>query len=172
MSSRLEARSDEGTRITNTKMKSFVEYSPDTDFPIENLPYGVFSAPNNAQNRIGVAIGDLILDLYEVSHLFKGPLLKDKQNVFKEETLNSFMGLTRAHWLEARTAIQGLLDVSNSTLQRDDELRQRAFVKQSEAKMHVPAKIGDYTDFYSSIHHATNVGIMFRGKDNALLENW
>ncbi|CAH0589227.1 unnamed protein product [Chrysodeixis includens] len=153
-------------------MKSFIEYSPDTDFPIENLPYGVFTSPKNVEKHIGVAIGEWILDLHVISHLFDGPLLKSKQNVFKEEKLNPFMGLTRPHWLEARSTLQKLLDASNPTLQNDSDLRQRAFVKQSEAQMHVPADIGDYTDFYSSIHHATNVGIMFRGKDNALLDNW
>ncbi|KAJ8712132.1 hypothetical protein PYW07_004974 [Mythimna separata] len=152
-------------------MKSFIEYSPSSDFPIENLPYGVFTSPSNSERHIGVAIGDLILDLNVISNLFDGPLLKSKQNVFKEKTLNAFMALTRPHWLEARTTLQKLLDASNPTLQTED-LKQRAFVKQSEAQMHVPADIGDYTDFYSSLHHATNVGIMFRGKDNALFDNW
>lgn len=152
-------------------MKSFIEYSPSSDFPIENLPYGVFTSPRNTEKHIGVAIGELILDLNVISNLFDGPLLKSKQHVFKEQTLNAFMALTRPHWLEARATLQKLLDASNPTLQNDD-LKQRAFVKQSEAQMHVPADIGDYTDFYSSLHHATNVGIMFRGKDNALFDNW
>ncbi|XP_059057650.1 fumarylacetoacetase [Achroia grisella] len=153
-------------------MKSYIEYGPNSDFPIENLPYGVFTSPKNDVKHIGVAIGDWILDLNVVSHLFNGPLLKDKQHVFKEEKLNGFMGLTKLHWIEARGTLQNLLDVSNTTLQNDNELRSRAFIKQSEAKMHVPAEIGDYTDFYSSIHHATNVGIMFRSKENALMPNW
>ncbi|XP_038222466.1 fumarylacetoacetase [Zerene cesonia] len=153
-------------------MKSFIEYSSDTDFPIENLPYGVFTSPKNEQKHIGVAIGDWILDLNVISHLFTGNLLRDKQHVFKEEKLNSFMGLTKPHWTEARNTLQNLLDISNPTLQNDTQLRERAFIKQSEAKMYVPAEIGDYTDFYSSIHHATNVGIMFRSKENALMPNW
>ncbi|KAL0821520.1 hypothetical protein ABMA28_004980 [Loxostege sticticalis] len=153
-------------------MKSYIEYPSNSDFPIENLPYGVFTSPKNADKHIGVAIGNLILDLNVVAHLFNGPLLKDKQNVFKEDKLNAFMGLTRPHWVEARNTLQSLLDVSNTTLQNDNELRQRAFVKQSEAQMYLPAEVGDYTDFYSSIHHATNVGIMFRSKENALMPNW
>ncbi|GBP10445.1 Fumarylacetoacetase [Eumeta japonica] len=124
-----------------------------------------------AIKHIGVAIGDLILDLNVISHLFTGPLLKDKQQVFKETTLNSFMGLTKPHWSEARATIQNLLDINNNILQ-DNELREKAFLKQSEAIMHLPGDIGDYTDFYSSIHHATNVGIMFRSKENALMPNW
>ncbi|CAH0400757.1 unnamed protein product [Chilo suppressalis] len=153
-------------------MKSYIPYNADTDFPIQNLPYGVFTSPKNTDKHIGVAIGEWILDLNVVSHLFNGPLLKDKQNVFKEEKLNSFMGLTKPHWIEARNTIQSLLDESNTTLQSDSALREKAFVKQSDAQMHVPAEIGDYTDFYSSIHHATNVGIMFRSKENALMPNW
>lgn len=153
-------------------MKSFIEYSASTDFPIENLPYGVFTSPKNTQKHIGVAIGEWILDLNTISHLFTGPLLKDKQHVFKEGKLNAFMSLTKPHWIEARNTIQKLLDVNNTKLKNDNDLRQKAFVKQSEATMHVPAEVGDYTDFYSSIHHATNVGIMFRSKEDALMPNW
>lgn len=153
-------------------MKSFIEYSANTDFPIENLPYGVFTSSKNTQKHIGVAIGEWILDLNTISHLFTGPLLKDKQHVFKEGKLNSFMSLTKPHWIEARNTIQKLLDVNNTKLKNDNDLRQKAFVKQSEATMHVPAEVGDYTDFYSSIHHATNVGIMFRSKEDALMPNW
>ncbi|CAK1553857.1 unnamed protein product [Leptosia nina] len=153
-------------------MKSFIEYASNTDFPLENLPYGVFSSGSVDQKHIGVAIGEWILDLNVISHLFNGELLKHKQFVFKEQTLNAFMGLTKAHWSEARATIQNLLHASNETLQNDLQLRERAFVKQSEACMHLPADIGDYTDFYSSIHHATNVGIMFRSKENALMPNW
>lgn len=153
-------------------MKSFIEYASDTDFPIENLPYGVFTSTQNDKKHIGIAIGDYILDLYVISHLFDGPLLKGEQHVFKEETLNAFMSLSKAHWTEARNTLQNLLDVSTNVLQNDNNLKEKAFVKQNEAQLHVPVNIGDYTDFYSSIHHATNVGIMFRGKENALFENW
>ncbi|KPJ14594.1 Fumarylacetoacetase [Papilio machaon] len=109
-------------------MKSYIEYSPNSDFPIENLPYGVFTSPKNTDKHIGVAIGEWILDLNVISHLFNGPLLKDKQHVFKEEKLNSFIGLTKPHWLEARSTIQSLLDVSNSTLQNDTNLRERKHI--------------------------------------------
>ncbi|XP_076240373.1 fumarylacetoacetate hydrolase [Calliopsis andreniformis] len=152
-------------------MKSFVEYSSECEFPIENLPYGVFSTASNPQKRIGVAIGNEILDLSAISHLFDGPLLKNNQNVFHRNGLNDFMALSRPIWKEARTKLQDLLSANNQTLQKPD-IRSKAFVKQSEATMHLPAKIGDYTDFYSSIHHATNVGTMFRGKENALPPNW
>ncbi|KAG5891101.1 hypothetical protein JTB14_036992 [Gonioctena quinquepunctata] len=153
-------------------MKCFLKYSKYCDFPIENLPYGVFSTDVNPVPRIGVAIADSILDLSEVSYLFNGPELQDHQHVFKEKTLNSFMALTPKAWKEARETIQSLLSEGNPTLQSNPDLRKRAFTSQSDAIMHLPAKIGDYTDFYSSIHHATNAGIMFRSKENALTPNW
>ncbi|KAJ8963307.1 hypothetical protein NQ318_018776 [Aromia moschata] len=153
-------------------MGCFLKYSKYCDFPIENLPYGVFSTSSNPTHRIGVAIADSILDLSEISHLFAGPLLKNYQHAFKEPTLNSFMALSPSAWREARETIQNLLSVDNPTLQNDKELLSRAVCLQADATMHLPAKIGDYTDFYSSIHHATNVGVMFRSKENALMPNW
>ncbi|XP_011310225.1 fumarylacetoacetase [Fopius arisanus] len=152
-------------------MKSFINYSDDSEFPIENLPYGVFSIAGNEAKHIGVAIGEQILDLFVISHLFTGPLLGNKQDVLRQESLNDFMALGRPSWIEARGTIQNLLGVNCRTLQ-EEPLRSKAFVEQKSAIMHMPAKIGDYTDFYSSIYHATNVGIMFRGKENALLPNW
>lgn len=154
------------------KMRSFVDVDPDSHFPIQNLPYGVFSTPGNATPRIGVAIGDLILDLSILAQLFTGPQLKNQQHVFKESTLNSFMGLGPAAWSEARATLQRLLAHDEPTLRDDCQLRAKALVPQAGATMHLPANIGDYTDFYSSIDHATNVGTMFRGKENALMPNW
>ncbi|KJH40710.1 putative fumarylacetoacetase [Dictyocaulus viviparus] len=153
-------------------MKSFVPVPQDSDFPIQNCPYGVFSTKDNPRRRIGVAIGECILDLSEVAHFFDGPLLKSNQDVFKQETLNAFMALPRAAWIEARSTIQNLLSDDVNTLKGNPELRSRSLVNQKDATMHIPATIGDYTDFYSSIYHATNVGIMFRGKENALMPNW
>ncbi|CAG9835375.1 unnamed protein product [Diabrotica balteata] len=153
-------------------MKCFLKYPKYCDFPIENLPYGVFTTPQKPTPRIGVAIADLILDLHEIAHLFTGPELRNHQIVFMEHTLNSLMALSPQAWKEARETIQSLLSEDNTILQNDVDLRKRAFVSQSEATMHLPARIGDYTDFYSSIHHATNVGIMFRSRENALMPNW
>jgi fumarylacetoacetase len=151
---------------------SFIPVLPESDFPIKNLPYGVFSTKNNPVKRIGVAIGDYILDLSLVKHFFSGPNLANKQEVFTRQTLNDFMGLSSEAWREAREVLQKILSAENPELRDNEELKKKAFVLQSEATMHLPAEIGDYTDFYSSIHHATNVGIMFRGKDNALMPNW
>jgi len=151
---------------------SFVDVPKDSDFSYENLPYGVFSTKSNPKKRIGVAIGKEILDLSAVKHFFDGPELKSHQDVFDQETLNALMGLTRPAWLEARKVIRELLSKESPKLKDNAELRNKALVQQSEATLHLPADIGDYTDFYSSIQHATNVGILFRGKENALLPNW
>ncbi|VDK55170.1 unnamed protein product [Anisakis simplex] len=151
---------------------SFLDISPDSEFPIQNLPYGVFSTKGNPRKRIGVAIGDYILDLSEVKHLFNGAHFDCTPHVFEQQSLNAFMSLPREAWREARSNIQRLLGKQDKTLSGNNELKARAIVPRSEAVMHLPVQIGDYTDFYSSIHHATNVGIMFRGKENALMPNW
>jgi len=151
---------------------SWVPVPSSSNFPIENLPYGIFSTASEPQHRMGVAIGDHILDLSKISYLFDGPLLTDNQTVFQQPTLNGLMSLTRSCWVEARKRLTSLLSSSCSTIRDDAQLKDRCLVLQSEATMHLPAKIGDYTDFYSSLDHATNVGTMFRGKDNALMPNW
>ncbi|XP_054627700.1 fumarylacetoacetase [Dunckerocampus dactyliophorus] len=151
---------------------SFLNVDATCDFSIHNLPYGVFSTPDQAKRRIGVAIGDQILDLSVILSLFRGPVMSKHQHVFQQPTLNAFMALGYEAWKETRSTLQVLLSANESTLRDDCDLRSRAFVPQSEATMHLPADIGDYTDFYSSRDHATNVGIMFRGKENALMPNW
>ncbi|MBC8312383.1 MAG: fumarylacetoacetase [Candidatus Marinimicrobia bacterium] len=148
-------------------MKSFITYSADCHFPIQNLPYGIFSSSDNPNPRGGVAIGDLVLDL--------SPLEADglmTSNYFSQPNLNLFMGAGKEIWSSVRQQIQELLAESNTSLKDNSELRNLVFYKQSEVSMHLPAQIGDYTDFYSSRQHATNVGTMFRDPNNALLPNW
>jgi len=151
---------------------SFIDISADSDFSLQNLPYGIFSTADNPRHRIGVAIGDQILDLSAVKGLFNGPVLSANQDVFDKDVLNDYMELGIGAWREARARLQELLSNTCDDLKENTELRAKAFVAQKDATMYLPANIGDYTDFYSSIHHATNVGIMFRGKDNALMPNW
>ncbi|XP_005106597.1 fumarylacetoacetase [Aplysia californica] len=151
---------------------SFITVAPDSDFPIQNLPYGIFSTPDNSERRPGVAIGEYILDLSVVKHLFDGPALRGRQDVFEQSTLNAFMGLGRAAWSEARETLQRILSDSEPVLRDNADLRSRALVSQKTATMHIPASIGDYTDFYSSKNHAYNVGCMFRDPATALNPNW
>ncbi|EQC29624.1 fumarylacetoacetase [Saprolegnia diclina VS20] len=154
-----------------THEESFLPIAPTSDFPIQNLPYGIFStrdAPE--QKRAGVAIGDFVLDLAVIAAA--GHFKAFNGSVFAEPTLNTFMGLGKASWDAARATIKHLLLKDTPTLRDDAALRARALVPMANVLMHLPARIGDYTDFYSSREHATNVGIMFRGKDNALQPNW
>ncbi|XP_028986146.1 fumarylacetoacetase isoform X3 [Betta splendens] len=151
---------------------SYIKVDKDSDFSFHNLPYGIFSTPDNPKHRIGVAIGDQILDLSEIKSFFQGPVMSRCQDVFNQPTLNAFMALGYEAWREARRTLQVLLSTKESTLRDDVSLQSRAFVHHSAATMHLPADIGDYTDFYSSKDHATNVGVMFRGKENALMPNW
>merc|ERR1712142_362066 len=105
---------------------SWVPVTADSHFPLQNLPYGVFSTASEPGPRIGVAIGSHVLDLSKISHLFTGPLLAHHQQVFRASTLNPLMGLTKKHWSEARATITSLLSASNPTLRDDQVLRSEA----------------------------------------------
>ncbi|XP_030373370.1 fumarylacetoacetase [Scaptodrosophila lebanonensis] len=146
---------------------SFVPVPSGSDFPLENLPYAVFSTKTNPTHRICVAIGEHVLDLKAVAHLYPRSL----QAALQAENLNALMGLSYEAWDIARTQTQKLL-TKGSELAHNVDLVSHAVLSQEDISLHLPAQIGDYTDFYSSIHHATNVGIMFRGADNALMPNW
>jgi fumarylacetoacetase len=163
------------TRLDAThdpKLKSWVSSANDplTDFPIQNLPFGVFSDARNPAARIGVAIGDRILDLsvLERMHLLEAA---PGNPVFERASLNAFIALGRDAWQRTREQISSLLAADNPAL-RDSALRDAALVAQADASMRLPVEIPGYTDFYSSKEHATNVGSMFRDPANALLPNW
>ncbi|MDR5751503.1 MULTISPECIES: fumarylacetoacetase [unclassified Caballeronia] len=151
-------------------LKSWIESAndPASDFPIQNLPFGVFSNAVNPAPRAGVAIGEWIVDL---AALERAGLLP-ASGVFDKPRLNDFIALGRDAWRDVRIALSALLANGNATLRDDAALRQRALVPQSDATLHLPVEIPGYTDFYSSKEHATNVGSMFRDPKNALLPNW
>jgi len=151
-------------------LRSFIEVSQDSHFPLENLPYGVFK-PRNGKPRIGVAIGDEVVDLSVLEEKGHFDFARDRQ-LFSQESLNEFLALGRPVWRKVRETIQRLLDRDTPTLRDDTDLRDRAFHRQAEVVMQLPLRIGDYTDFYSSYHHAHNVGTMLRGPENALMPNW
>lgn len=151
-------------------LKSFIDVAPDSHFPIQNLPFGIFSTAAEPSPRAGVAIGDYVLDL---AVLEQHALLKPAgTHVFNQPTLNAFIALGRAAWSANRLAVSLLLRHDNPTLRDDAALRARALVPMTDAVMHLPVAIPGYTDFYSSKEHATNVGTMFRDPKNALLPNW
>jgi fumarylacetoacetase len=153
-------------------LRTWVPVAPDSHFPIQNLPYGVFRRSGDLP-RIGVAIGDHVLDLavLESAGLLDTPALRGRA-VFGQSSLNDFMSLGHVAWHEARAAISRLLRHDEPALRDNADLRERALAPQAEVELLLPAEIGDYTDFYSSRDHATNVGIMMRGPDNALQPNW
>jgi fumarylacetoacetase len=154
-------------------LRSFVPMAPESHFPIQNLPYGVFRRRSGGKPAAGVAIGDSVLDLavLEERGRFNGPHLRGK-GVFGRPTLNAFMALGRPAWTEARATVSRLLRHDERTLRDDGALRAQALVPMADVEMLLPAESGDYTDFYSSREHATNVGTMLRGADNALQPNW
>src|SRR5215211_1846913 len=153
-------------------LRSFVEVAPESHFPLENLPFGVFR-PRSGSARVGVAIGDLVLDLsvLEEEGTFRVPEFRDEE-VFADDSLNAFLSLGKPAWKKTRQILQRLLAASTPDLRDNASLRERAFLPQAEITMQLPARIGDYTDFYSSYHHAHNVGTMLRGPENALMPNW
>ncbi|PDT73090.1 fumarylacetoacetase [Bradyrhizobium sp. C9] len=151
-------------------LRSFIDVAPTSDFPIQNLPYGVFSSKDGLAPRVGVAIGDYVLDLWELeqdSRLDVGPL-----GVFSQPSLNAFMALGPKVWSATRARISELLRSDHPELRDNRELRARALLPMADVQLHMPFAVSGYTDFYSSKEHATNVGVMFRGKDNALQPNW
>jgi fumarylacetoacetase len=146
--------------------QSFVNVSPDSPFPIQNLPYGVFSYATRSAH-IGVAIGEYVLDLSLLQQ--KGLLASD---YFQAGRLNPFIKAGAAEWRRVRQVLQELLDHANPRLRDDRALRDEALIPRDKVCMHLPVEIGDYTDFYSSKEHASNVGSMFRDPSNPLLPNW
>jgi fumarylacetoacetase len=152
------------------KLRSFIPVDAASDFPIQNLPYGVFSTAALPTPRVGVAIGEYVLDLWELEQDCR--LNVSGLGVFSASTLNPFMALGPKVWTNMRARISELLRHDNDELRDNQALRTRALVPMAQAKLQMPIAVSGFTDFYSSKEHATNVGVMFRGKDNALQPNW
>jgi fumarylacetoacetase len=151
-------------------LRSFIDVDPASDFPIQNLPYGVFSAKDGLAPRVGAAIGGYVLDLWELEQ--DGRLDVGALGVFAGPSLNPFMALGPKVWSRTRARISELLRHDNPELRDNDELRKLALVPMKDVKLYLPFTVAGYTDFYSSKEHATNVGTMFRDKTNPLLPNW
>jgi fumarylacetoacetase len=148
-------------------METWIDIPKNSDFSIHNIPFGIFST-KDSKKRVGTAIGDMILDLKLSSDLGVFDNLNFDFNVFENEHLNDFISLGKSITNNVRLIIQKELSDSSSVLKNQSNL----LIKQTDAEMHLPLKIGDYTDFYSSIEHATNIGSMFRDPSNPLLPNW
>jgi len=154
-------------------MRSWVESanSEETDFPVQNLPYGVVSIADRGP-ACAVAIGDRVLDLAvleEAGVIDAGA----GRPVFDQPALNDFMGLGKATWSAMRARLTDLLaDGGDPALRQNDKLQQTSMSPQAAVRPRLPVRIGDYTDFYASYQHAFNVGSILRGPDNALPPNW
>lgn len=159
--------------MAQASLTSFLDVSPNSSFPIQNLPYGVFVPPKASTPRVGVAIGDQVLDLamLQKEGHFDHPDVVEAAP-FSASTLNTFMGLGHDAWAAVRARLQELLRADTPELRDDASLREQALHDRSAVTMRMPVDVGDYTDFYSSEHHARNVGSMFRDPENALKPNW
>ena len=149
--------------------QSFIAVAPDSDFPLQNLPYGVFQ-PQGAAARVGVAIGEQVLDLAALEAA--GVLQAGSEPVFNQASLNAFIALGRPVWQQVRARLQQLLAADSAELRDNADLRAKAFYAQADVTMLLPIEVPGYTDFYSSKEHAYNVGCMFRDPKNALMQNW
>lgn len=152
-------------------LQTWVDIPDNSDFTIQNLPFGIFRQ-GNRNPRVGVAIGNHVLDL---SYLFKKGYLDDlfiNNNVFRSRYLNKFIRLGKPYWTTTRNRIIELLDVDNGELRDQSEDVKNALIPVKKIELLSPVKVNNYTDFYSSLEHASNVGKMFRPDGDPLLPNW
>jgi fumarylacetoacetase len=165
--------------MENTSADSWVGYTTDNHFPLQNIPFGAFASPKDGATHCCTRVGDWVIDLSwlenegilaEHGNLWK-ELHDNGKKIFSHEHLNKYMDLSKEHWHEARVAIQNVFKTENRETYETRVLENCAF-KHNEVIMTMPVFIRDYTDFYSSKNHAYNVGCMFRGPDNALQANW
>ncbi len=146
-------------------MKTWLEINDNSGFNIHHLPFGIFS--NSDENkRVGIAIGDFIIDLHQASIL---EVISCPIDALKSDSLNQFIQLGKKVTSKIRANLQTQLCDINSPLFK---AKKEVLVPLKQAKLHLPIQVGDYTDFYASRGHATNVGEIFRGKENALNPNW
>ena len=156
-------------KANNPALKSWVEVSADSDFPIQNLPFGVFTTKTNTRPRVCTRIGDFIVDLVVLDHLSMLDDCEISHSVFDNQYINDLMSLGKEKTRALRNCLSDILEEGNTEAEKNSW----HFLHHADkVEMLLPIRVGDYTDFYSSIEHATNVGTMFRDPDNALLPNW
>ncbi|MAP54074.1 fumarylacetoacetase [Altibacter sp.] len=153
------------------KRKTWLDTPTDTDFPIQNIPFGVFLTRDDIIT-IGTRIGDYAIDLGALHQLgyFKGIDLTD--DIFLQDSLNDFIADGRKTWRLVRNRISDIFLEGNNSLRDNEEHRNKVLFTMDEIEMQLPVDVGDYTDFYASKEHAFNVGSLFRDPENALLPNW
>lgn len=159
-------------------LKSWLTIDPRSHFSIHNIPFGIISTTENEESHVATAIGDFALDL----HLFAQEngfsalsIIQPHQRVFSESTLNSFAALGRPIHRVVREYLQSVFLEDGPfphVLQQNERLQQAALIPLKDCKTHLPMRITDYTDFYAGLNHAYNVGVLFRGPQNALQPNY
>jgi fumarylacetoacetase len=158
-------------KANNPQLKSWVEVPTGSDFPIQNLPFGIFKT-KYLSPVAGVAIGDFVIDLVYLHENGYLDALGLPAGIFNQKYLNDFLALGRKKGGEVRERISELLRHENDELKQNVAARELALIPMQEVQSLMPVKVPNYTDFYSSEEHATNVGSMFRDPKNALLPNW
>lgn len=159
------------TKANNPSLRSWVEVSQNSDFPIQNLPFGIFKT-DYMNAGAGVAIGEFVLDL---TYLYENGFLDAlglPAGVFNQQYLNDYMGLGKQTTRGVRERLSELLSEDNEELRDNKAARELALIPMGEVEMLMPVRVPNYTDFYSSEQHAYNVGCMFRDPENALMPNW
>ena len=152
-------------------LRSWIPVPEHSDFPIQNIPFGIVKMEGKSP-RVATRIGDSVVDLYELYKLGCFESLPFESNDFEASALNSLMKKGKLAVRELRNALSTLLLIDNPFLRDKSELHDSFLYTLDSVEMLLPINIGDYTDFYSSKEHATNVGVMFRDPANALLPNW
>lgn len=159
-------------KANDPSLRSWIPVPANSDFPIQNIPFGIIKTPTLSP-RAATRIGNTVIDLQALAELdYLGSLSHEYKNVLSQNSLNDFIALGKSAWSELRDRISSLFQENNATLAHNKAHQEQVLHDISTVTMLMPVTVGDYTDFYSSIEHATNVGTMFRDPNNALLPNW
>lgn len=151
--------------------KSWIAVESASDFPIQNIPFGIFTTPSG-ETVAGTRIGNTAINLNALQHLAYFDTINLPNGIFGLPTLNEFLKLSKKEWRATRDCLAELFDLENGSLQNNEAHKKAVLFDCNDVSMQMPVAVGDYTDFYSSRDHATNVGTMFRDPNNALLPNW
>lgn len=156
----------------NPQLKTWIPVPANSDFPIQNIPFGIIQ-PKGATPRPATRIGNTVIDLSILSdHGFFDELDIENYGVFYAPALNDLIALGKPVTNALRLRLSNLFNKENKELQENTEVKNQALLSFDDVEMMMPVEVGDYTDFYSSIEHATNIGTMIRDPKNALAPNW
>jgi fumarylacetoacetase len=158
-------------KANNPSLKSWIDVDKNSDFPIQNIPFGIFRK-NGTGPRAATRLGDTVVDLYALAKHKALEGLGIDPEVFNRPTLNDFIALGKPTWQALRDKLSEIFEENNPIIRDNPSAKAEILYSVDAVEMLLPVAVGDYTDFYSSIEHATNVGIMFRDPANALLPNW